>query len=121
MRAPVFRSVYRPELGPVELADVELCERCEGEGETFGKVGHWGMDYERTCPDCGGHRLVHGYDSGGRGLPVVLAGWAEEATAAPTGCGQSVEGSRRAPPSREDHNDDWLVRSPLPLDTRAVS
>lgn len=55
-----FRSVERPEL-VLEEDDVFVCDCVE-----------YGWDPDR-CPDCKGHRILHGYTQGGRGLPVELA------------------------------------------------
>lgn len=54
----VFRSVERPEL-VLEEDDVALCDEC------------CGLDSD-GCPTCRGHRILHGYSQGGRGLPVVV-------------------------------------------------
>jgi hypothetical protein len=62
-----FRSVDRPHLTLDPMDDVWPCDTCQG------------MDSD-GCPDCRGHRLIHGYVHG-RGLPVIAnseAHWNEE-------------------------------------------
>ena len=53
----VFRSIDRPELA-LEEDDVALCDTCDAD--------------DATCHVCRGYGLVHGYDSHGLGLPVVV-------------------------------------------------
>ncbi len=58
-------SIDRPELGLLSNDDVFTCELCEQPEHA-----------EPCCPDCRGHRVLHGYHQVGDtyvGLPAVLA------------------------------------------------
>ena len=61
MQKLIFRSVDRPGLVLDPMDDVWPCDTCQG------------LDSD-GCPDCRGHRLIHGYGPGGLGLPVTTGG-----------------------------------------------